>query len=283
MIIVSAKPAGKVGVEDRQIEAPAGRIPLRLYKPDGREPDFSLLFIHGGGWVLGGIESYDPLARALCAESGALVVSVGYRLAPEHPFPAAIDDVLAAYQWILGGGPGGGGAERSVFVAGDSAGGNLAASLCVQAREMELPLPAGQLLFYPVTDLSRTDRPSHASFAEGFILERGDMQWFISLYAPSESQRKDPRASPILAPDLSGLPPALVLTAAFDLLRDEGEAYAAAMRVAGVGVTARRMRGLVHGFLSMGRFIPAAGRCVRMAAAFMRDNAPGDVARGSAP
>ncbi len=271
MLIISARSSANLSVEDRQIDGPEGRIPLRIYKPAGREPGSTLLFIHGGGWVLGGIACYDPVARALCDESGALVVSVDYRLAPEHPFPAAIDDVLAAYQWILGG-MGNGSTPGSVFVAGDSAGGNLAASLCIQARERQLPLPAGQLLFYPVTDLSRTDRPSYTSFAEGFLLDRADMQWFISLYTPAESQRKDVRASPLLAPDLSGLPPALVLTAAFDVLRDEGEDYAAALRSAGVEVRARRMRGLIHGFLSMSRFVPASGRCVRMAAAFMREH-----------
>ena len=271
MLVISARSSASLSVEDRQIDGPDGRIPLRIYKPAGHVPSFTMLFIHGGGWVLGGIGSYDPLVRALCAETGALVISIDYRLAPEHPFPAAVDDVLATYQWILGGGTGLG-VTKNVFVGGDSAGGNLAASLCIQARERKLPLPAGQLLFYPVTDLSRTDRPSYLSFAEGFLLDRADMQWFISLYAPAESQRKDSRASPLLAQDLSGLPPALVLTAAFDVLRDEGEAYAAALRAAGVDVRARRMHGLVHGFLSMSRFVPASGRCLRMAAAFMRDN-----------
>jgi acetyl esterase len=269
-LIVSAKPSAALSVEDRAIDGPGGSIPLRLYKPLATEPHSVLLFVHGGGWVVGGVESADPVARALCLASGALVVSPGYRLAPENPFPAAIDDVMACYEWILGEISAGRIASRGVFVSGDSAGGNLAAAICIQARERKLAQPAGQVLFYPVTDISRTNGPSYQSFAEGFLLDREDMEWFIALYAPDEPMRKDPRASPLLAPDLSGLAPALILTAAYDVLRDEGEAYAAALREAGVEVEARRMGGLVHGFLSMSRFVPSSLRCARMAGAFMR-------------
>lgn len=270
LLIVSAKPARRPSAEDRLIPGPGGTIRVRLYRPLGRDPDSILLFIHGGGWVLGGIESADPVAAALCAATGSLVVSPDYRLAPEHPFPAAPDDVLAVYEWILGEMAAGRFAARGVFVAGDSAGGNLAAVLCLDARDRGLRQPAGQLLFYPVTDLSRADTASYGRFAKGFILDREDMEWFISLYAPDASSRKDPRASPLLATSLAGLAPTLIFTAAFDVLRDEGEAYAAALEVAGVAAELRRMRGLAHGFLSMSRFVPAAGRCARMAAAFMR-------------
>jgi acetyl esterase len=274
-LIVSSAPTVRLSVEDRSIPGPGGPIPLRLYGPIEGEPTALLLFIHGGGWVLGGIESADPTCRSLCLESGALVLSIDYRLAPEHPFPAAVVDVLTAYEWILGEMAASRILPRGVFVAGDSAGGNLAAALCLLARERALAPPAGQILFYPVTDISRTDGPSYELFAKGFLLDRGDMEWFISLYAPDPSQRKDPRASPLLAPDLAGLPPALILTAAFDVLRDEGEAYAAALRAAGVDAESRRMRGLVHGFLSMSRFVPSARRCARMAASFMREKSGG--------
>lgn len=213
-----------VGVSSRdlEIEGPAGRIALRLYRKDGFEPSKVLLFIHGGGWVLGDKEASDPIARSLCRESGALVVSADYRLAPEHPFPSAVDDVMAAYGWVLGEVGSGRMPSGGLFVAGDSAGGNLAAVLCLEARERGLALPAGQLLFYPVTDISRMDTTSYAFYGADYILSREDMEWFASSYVPDAARRSDPRASPLLAPDLRGLPPALVVTAEFDVLRDEG-------------------------------------------------------------
>ncbi|MDP3179182.1 MAG: alpha/beta hydrolase [Spirochaetaceae bacterium] len=273
--IVSAKPRGAIRAQDASIEGPDTAIALRLYRPAESEPDRAILFFHGGGWVLGGIESADALARMLCLESGALVVSADYRLAPESAFPAAVDDALAVYRWLRSEIEDGRlcasrGAAQRIFVSGDSAGGNLAAALCISARDGKLQPPAGQILFYPVVDISRTDRPSYHDFATGFLLDREDMEWFISIYAPDRASRTDCRASPLLAPDHSGLPPALVFTAGFDVLRDEGEAYVEALRRAGVRVEARRMRGLVHGFMSMNRFVPAARRCAAIAGAFVK-------------
>jgi acetyl esterase len=270
MHLISATPREKLLVEDLTIEGPAGALPLRSYRSEKVEASSILLFIHGGGWMVGSIEAYDPVAGNLCVETGARVLSLGYRLAPEAPFPAAVEDVLAAYAWI--------GAEKAagrlpalpVFVAGDSAGGNLSAILCLAARDRGLPTPAGQILFYPVTDLSGTDTTSYQLFEKGFFLSRADMEWFIASYAPEADDRKNPLASPLLAQDLSRLPPALVITAGLDVLRDEGEAYAARLREAGVMVEARRMNGLTHGFVSMGRFVPEARTVIRLAADFMR-------------
>jgi len=269
--VVAGGRVSGVSSTDREIEGPEGRLGLRLYRTEGAEPSSVLLFIHGGGWVLGNKEASDPVARSLCRLTGAFVVSADYRLAPERPFPAAIEDVLAAYRWILGEAAAGRMPPGGIFVSGDSAGGNLAAVLCLEARSRNLEEPAGQILFYPVTDVSRMDTVSYARFSKGYMLSREDMEWFASCYAPDIAQRADPRVSPLLAPELGGLPPALIVTAGFDVLRDEGEAYADRLRAAGVRVELRRFRGMAHGFLSLGAFLPAAPRkAARLAAAFMR-------------
>jgi acetyl esterase len=268
---LAGRRVGGVSARDLEIEGPAGSVALRLYRKEGSEPSRVLLFFHGGGWVLGDKEASDPIARSLCAATGALVVSTDYRLAPEHPFPAAIEDVMAAYVWVLGEVASGSMPSGGLFVAGDSAGGNLAAVLCLEARERGFAAPAGQLLFYPVADISRMDTPSYALYGADYMLSREDMEWFASSYVPEAARRSDPRVSPLLAPELRGLPPALVVTAEFDALRDEGEAYAGRLRAAGVRVELRRFRGMVHGFLSMGRFLPrAARRVARLASAFIR-------------
>ena len=273
--VAGARVAG-VSSRDLAIDGPGGRIALRIYQKDGIEPSKVLLFIHGGGWVVGNVAASDPVASSLCRESGALVVSTDYRLAPEHPFPAAPDDVLAAYEWILGEVRGSRMPSGGIYVAGDSAGANLATVLCLDARERGLALPAGQMLFYPVTDVSRMDRFSYSFFTAGYMLNREDMEWFTACYVPDVARRSERRVSPLLAPDLSSMPPALVVTAEYDVLRDEGEAYAERLAAAGVRVERRRFRGMVHGFLAMSRFLPAARRAIRLAASFMRelDDAP---------
>jgi acetyl esterase len=258
-----------VSSRDLEIGGPAGKIALRLYRKDGVEPSKILFFIHGGGWVLGNVAASDPVARSLCRESGALVVSTDYRMAPEHPYPAAVEDVAAAYEWILGEIRGSRMPAGGIYVSGDSAGGNLAAVLCLEARDRGLVLPAGQILFYPVADVSRMDTPSYALYGKRYMLSRDDMEWFASTYVPEAARRAEWRASPLLAPELAGLPPALVVTAEYDVLRDEGEAYAARLRAAGVRVVLARFKGMVHGFLAMGRFVPSARKAARAAAAFM--------------
>jgi acetyl esterase len=236
-------------VEDTSIPGPAGPIPVRRYVPaaDGR-PRGLLVYFHGGGWVVGDLDTHDAVCRLLAREVDVVVLAVDYRRAPEHRFPAAVDDALAAVRWaarapeVLGIDP------ARIAVAGDSAGGNLAAVVAQQTRDGG-PRLAAQLLVYPVTDLSRK-HPSYALFPTGFFLTAAEMAWYRRHYLPDEAAARDPRASPLLAADLGSLPPAMVLTAGFDVLRDEGEAYARRLEEAGVRVILRREAGLVHGFVN---------------------------------
>jgi acetyl esterase len=235
-------------VEDLEIPGPAGAIPARVYVPaaDGTPP--VVVYYHGGGWVLGGIDSHDGTCRALANASGATVVSVDYRLAPEHPFPAAVDDAWAALEWVAANGTELGADPARLAVAGDSAGGNLAAVVALQARDAGAPALRGQLLVYPVTDATMS-HPSIEENASGYFLTKADMEWFFGHYAPERPD--DWRLSPLAAADLSGLAPALVLTAEYDPLRDEGEAYARRLDDAGVPVELIRKDGLIHGFFGM--------------------------------
>ncbi|HEY1118966.1 MAG TPA: alpha/beta hydrolase [Acidimicrobiales bacterium] len=235
-------------IEDLEIPGPAGAIPARLYVPraDGTPP--VVVYYHGGGWVLGGIDSHDGTCRALANASGAAVVSVDYRLAPEHPFPAAVDDAWAALEWVAANAAELGGDPSRLAVAGDSAGGNLAAVVAIQARDTGAPALRGQLLVYPVTDATMS-HPSIEENGSGYFLTKADMEWFYGHYAPERPD--DWRLSPLAAPDLAGLAPALVLTAEYDPLRDEGEAYARRLDDDGVPVELIRKDGLIHGFFGM--------------------------------
>ena len=229
-------------VNDLAIPGPAGTIPARFYEPPGMgiEDRPLIVYFHGGGWTIGDLDTCDSVCRFLTANVPAAVLSIEYRLAPEHPYPAAVEDALAAD-------PG------RIAVAGDSAGGNLAAAVSLLARDQEGPGPAMQALIYPVTD-AVGGQQSRDLFARGFLLTRADMDWFEDHYLPPPIDHSDPRVSVLRADDLSGLPPAYVATAGFDPLRDEGEAYAARMQEAGVQVTARRHPGLIHGFANMTAF-----------------------------
>ena len=257
-------------VADRTIPGPGGDVPIRVYVPTAEPgPRPALVYFHGGGWVLGDIETHDAVCRAVAAASGLTVVSVDYRLAPEHPFPAPLEDCQAAVRWVADHA-----AEIDVdpgrlAVGGDSAGGNLAA---VVAREALASGPAlrFQLLVYPVCD-GTMGRPSIAENAEGYFLTSPMMGWFWGHYM-GDRDRTDPRASPLHAPDaaLAGLPPALVITAEYDPLRDEGEAYAARLADAGVDVTATRYDGVIHGFFSMGDVVPEGKAAVDEAAEALR-------------
>jgi acetyl esterase len=225
-----------------------GPVPMRIYRPEG-ERIATLLFIHGGGFVIGDLESYDAQCRLLCNRVGVTVVSVDYRLAPEHPFPAGVEDALAAFDWVVENEPG------PIVVGGDSAGGNLSAVTAQARRDSDI---AAQLLIYPAADLLN-EYPSMEQNGEGLFLTRDDMDWFHHHYlGDDEAARSDPRASPLLADDLSGLPPALVYTAEYDPLRDAGNAYAEALSTAGVKVVHRCFEGLIHGFFGLGPFSPAA-------------------------
>jgi acetyl esterase len=242
----------------RAREAAAGEIAVRIYEPEElARPAPTIVYLHGGGWVLGSLGGYDRICRALAHRVGAVVVSVDYRRAPEHHFPAAVDDAVAAARWTLASAEQLGGDPARVAIAGDSAGGNLTA-VVAQVTRHDARRPCFQLMMaYPATDLTWR-HPSHAHFASGFFLTKASIDCFRGLYLSDPSEALDPRASPLRAEDLRGLPPACVMTAGFDPLRDEGRAYAARMREAGVQVDDRCYRGLVHGFLSMTGGLDAA-------------------------
>jgi acetyl esterase/lipase len=241
-------------VHDISLPGPAGDMAARHYRPVGGPEGGAhpvLVFYHGGGFVVGDLDTHDAICRLTCRDAQVVVLSVDYRLAPEHPAPAALDDAYAAFRWAhdhaaeLGGTPG------CVAVGGDSAGGNLAAGVTLRARDDGGPAPILQWLLYPVTDATAQTR-SRTLYADGYLLTKHDMDWFTDQYVGrSQLDPADPRVSPLLAPELSGLPPALIAVAGFDPLHDEGEQFATALREAGVVVDLRRMRSLTHGFINL--------------------------------
>jgi acetyl esterase len=241
--------------KDIAIPGPDGTIPARAYipeeRPAGDANDLPVLaYFHGGGWIQGSLDSHDGVCRRLAAWAGCLVVSVDYRLAPEHPFPAAVDDCLAAYGWLADNAGELGGDKGRIAVGGDSAGGNLAAVVSQLCRDWAMPMPVMQVLFYPGIDF-HMDTPSHRSLADTYMLTRERIDWYVSLYLRDAKDKDDPRASPIRARSLAGLPPALVMTAGFDPLRDEGHDYAKALEAAGVPADYRLFEGMIHAFVSM--------------------------------
>ncbi len=238
-------------VRNFTVPGPAGRLPVRLYKPEGAGllPPL-VVFFHGGGWVIGTIESHDPTCRALASASGCAVASVEYRLAPETSFPAAPEDCYAATRWLAENASELGVDGSRLAVAGDSAGGNLAAVVALMARQEGGPEISYQVLIYPAVDVAG-DYPSRTENAEGYFLTGRAMEWFYDHYLQDETHAREPLASPILAEDHSGLPPAIVITAGYDPLRDEGEAYAQKLSDAGVDVKVNRYEGEIHGFASM--------------------------------
>jgi acetyl esterase len=257
-------------VEDLTIPTPAGDIPARLYSPAAEAVLPVVVYFHGGGWCIGNITSHDGVCRKLAQSSGLTVISVDYRLAPEHPFPAAADDSYAAARWIADHGAELGVDPSRLAVAGDSAGGNLAAVTALLARDQGGPTVSFQLLVYPVID-GTMSFPSYKENAEGLLLTARDMAFFYDHYAGPDTDRKDPKLSPLYAPDLSGLPPALVITAEYDPLRDEGEAYADALQQAGVSARASRYDGMVHGFFGLEAIVPASAPAMEEAAAALKN------------
>jgi acetyl esterase len=238
-------------VEDRLIPGPAGDLTVRIYTPEGAGPFPLVVFFHGGGWVLGDLDTHDPFCRALCSGADCLGVSVGYRLAPEHPFPAAVDDALAATRWVAAHAQKIGGDPERIAVAGDSAGGNLSAVTALRIRDEGGPALRGQLLIYPALGYHTPPTASYLENAEGYGLTYEAARWFYAQYLADESQAANPHATPLLAPDLSGLPPALVITADYDVLRDEGERYVERLRAADVEARAARYDGVHHRFAEM--------------------------------
>lgn len=247
--VIGTGPAVK-RVEEIDIEGPGGTLPLRIYHPSSPDPRRAILFLHGGGWVLGDLDHADADCRRLCADTGSLVVAVDYRLAPEDPFPAGLEDAYAALGWLaekVGSTSG----PRRLVVGGDSAGGNLTAAVTLLARERGGPAIDHQLLIYPVTDRDfETD--SYCKFGDGYLLTRVAMELFWTSYVPAASGSTDPLAAVLRAEDLSGLPAATVVVAGCDVLRDEAEAYGLRLRLADVRVDVLRYPGQLHGFWTYG-------------------------------
>lgn len=254
-------PGGEVAeVRDLQIDGPAGPLSLRIYRGLGTQPGRPLpvlLYLHGGGWVIGGLDSHDRLCRRLATVAGICVVAVDYRLAPEHPFPAALDDAVAALHWIGGQASALGLRAERIAVAGDSAGGNLAAVLALMARDGSVPALCHQTLIYPALDLTASSA-SYRRVNTGVPLTAATMHYFIGHYTPDAADRLHWRASPLRAERLQGVAPALVMTVAHDPLCDEGRAYAQRLSEAGVRVTELHCNDQVHGLLGQGRLVPAA-------------------------
>ncbi len=262
-------PVPMARVEERSIPGPAGEIPLRVYTPTSGSSFPVIVYLHGGGWVIGDFETHDGICRHLAKEASAVVVAVGYRLAPEHKFPAAPEDCYAATAWVAAHAAEIGGDPSRIVVGGDSAGGNLTAAVCLMARDRKGPKIAYQLLIYPVTDHS-VETASYRENANGYLLEKSSMVWFWDHYLNEAKDGQNPYASPLRANDLKGLPPAYLITAEFDPLRDEGEAYGKRLEDAGVPVRMKRYDGLIHGFAMMTGFFDQAREFARDAAAAIR-------------
>ncbi len=260
--LLSGRPAPVGEIVDRTIEGPGGRLRVRLYRPGGTVARLlpAILYFHGGGWVMGSLEAYDLVCRYICARAGCAVVAVDYRLAPEHKFPAAIDDGVAAFRWLSTGAVGLGIDPARIVVAGDSAGGTIATVLARLVRDDAHP-PCLQWLFYPVTDLG-LDSASYKSCGEGFMLGRADVEWARGHYLGSLDEVADPRVSPLRATDLAGVAPALIYTAGFDPLRDEGRASADKLTASGVKTIYREFDSLIHGFVGMRGALQAGARAM---------------------
>jgi acetyl esterase len=273
--ILTGAPTAIGKVEDRKIPGPAGDVPVRVYTPfDAKDTTLpALVFFHGGGFVIGDLETHDDLCRCLANGSGCRVIAVDYRLAPEHPFPAAVDDCLAVTRYVAAHAAEFGIDPARLAVGGDSAGGNLAAVISQIAKlDANTPAISFQLLIYPVTQLgAAADTPSMRDNGKGYFLEKEGMDWFTRCYAPDHKHRTDPRLSPLLCADMKDLPPAYVVTAGFDPLRDEGRDYADKLDAAGVPVTYVNYPGMVHGFFSMRGLIPKAREAVSAAAAAVKE------------
>jgi acetyl esterase len=256
-------------VVERSIAGPAGTVPVRLYVPVGvLDPSPLLVFFHGGGWAIGDRDTHDRACRHLAEKASCRVASVEYRLAPEHPFPAGVEDCWAAYEAIARDTAAWDADPRRIAVGGDSAGGNLAAVVAQLAREKRAPRPCVQLLIYPATDMTRL-YASVEKFAKGYLLTQAMIDRFMGFYT-RPAERSDPRVSPLCARDLTGLPPAFIQTAGFDPLQDEGAAYAKALAAAGVKAEHKHYPSLVHGYLQLAGYSKAARAAVDDGAAALR-------------
>jgi len=269
LFAVPGEPEPVGAVVDRTIDGAAGELRARVYSPCGSGPFPLLVFFHGGGWVFGNLAAYDATCRALTNAAGCVVVAMEYRLAPEHRFPAAPEDCYAALQWVAAHAAEIGGDPTRIAVGGDSAGGNLATVVAALARDRHGPALRFQLLIYPVTDHD-FDTASYRENADGYLLTRQAMMQFWDHYLPNPAERDQAMASPLRSRNLQGLPPALVLTAECDPLRDEGEAYAARLSESGVAVSLKRYPGMIHGFFSLSSAIPSGKQAIQDAGAALR-------------
>lgn len=267
--VLAPAPRSMASIDEETIAGPGGALRLRVYHPRGLKDDApAVVMFHGGGWVIGSLDSHDGPCREIADDAACVVVSVDYRLAPEHAYPAAADDATAAFRWVVANAAALGIDPARIAVAGDSAGGNLATVVCLDTRD-DAVRPCFQLLIYPATDLTRSF-PSHRTLGKGYFLESETMDWFIDRYTPDPSVHREPRASPFHAKSLAGLPPAFVQTAGFDPLRDEGQAYADKLAEAGVSVQHRCYGGLIHGYLNMSGTVVAARAPIRDAVIALR-------------
>lgn len=273
------RPEQVAKVENRSIPGPDADVPVRVYTPVGDAPFAGLVYFHGGGWVIGSVETHDNLCRSIANAAGCVVVSVEYRLAPEHKFPAAVDDAYAATCWVAEQADRLGIDRRRIAVGGDSAGGNLAAVVALMARDRSRPGLALQALLYPITDRD-LNTPSYLKYADGYLLSRDGMAWFWNHYLPEGVSPDQPYISPLRAGDLHGLPPALVITAECDPLCDEGNAYARRLEEAGVPVTLSCYPGMIHGFVRRNRLLDQGQRGLEEMAAALRAMRP-DADEGS--
>jgi len=255
----TVEPVGKV--DHKIIQGPGGQLLMRVYTPQGSGPFPVLVYFHGGGWVIATLDTYDASCRALTNAAKCIVVSVAYRQAPEHKFPAAVDDAYAAYQWVLGNAATIGGDPNRVAVGGESAGGNLAAVTSIKARNNGIKLPIYQMLVYPVTDFTSTT-PSLVENANAMPLSTAGLKWFGNYYLNSPADQTNPDASPLLADSLKGLPPAFIVTADIDPLRDQGEAYKGRLLEAGISVVGARYTGVTHEFFGMAGAVDTAKQAV---------------------
>ncbi|HIO17299.1 MAG TPA: alpha/beta hydrolase [Gammaproteobacteria bacterium] len=258
--------------ENRKIPGPAGEIPVRLYVPNSAEGGLLpvLVYFHGGGWVQGDLDTHDTLCAKLSLGARCLVAAVDYRLAPEHRFPAAVDDCIAAYDWLCQNTDEWGGDKHRIAVAGDSAGGNLAAVVSQQAVPSGMPLPIAQLLIYPSLDFS-FDTSSFKEMPDAFVIPRERMEWFRGHYLGDSADISDPRASPLRASDLSGQPATMIITGGFDPLRAEGRTYADRLRDAGVPVQYREFEGQIHLFVCVTRVISQGDICIDEMTTFLEE------------
>lgn len=257
-------------VENRFIPGPTADLPIRVYRPEGEGPLPALVAFHGGCWIVGNIDLADRPFRALANATGSVVVSVNYQKAPEHPFPVPLNDCYAGFAWTVAHAAELGLDRTRIGVVGDSAGGNLAAAVCLKAREEGAFAPAVQVLIYPAVD-SALETPSARECAEGYGLTTLDMAWSWQQYVPDPAMRADPLVSPLRARSLTGLPPAVVVTAGFDVLRDEGIAYSERLQADGVPVDAHHYPGTIHGFLWMQAAVDECGQMLRDVAGSLKE------------